>query len=360
MQPAFKSSELIKNIRLDQLDIKKGELSGDLISGGSISLFTSTGIKDDASKQTLVVKDGIIIVDKIQTKEITGDLLVSGNLNVHGTLVVDKLHTTEIISERTFDKMYLEFQAVDTAVNPNGSGMIWKGRDYTKLLVLKNNPDRFFSSESLEIAADKSFKIDGIDVLTKNSLGTSIRKSSLREVGTLHSLSVTGDTELSEFVTFSADQQRIGINVEQTVGTITIGDIMQDVVMNIDVDNGRAKIGTYNNRPFDLTAGDITLITLDPKGIVSVGSEYKADVVTRVWGKLSVNVKNPEADLDVRGGIKFGGKLFYVDNSPPEKGNYKRGDIVWNESPAVNSPLGWVCITSGTPGIWAQFGMIQG
>lgn len=357
--PAFNSTTLLKNIRLDQLDIKKGELSGDLISGGLITNFKSTGIDDQSSVQTLTIKDNLIVVDTLVARMIAGNLSITGNVDITGTLNVGTLHAKEILSERNFDKMYLEFRPVDTATNPNGSGLIWKGKDYTKMLVLKNTPDRFFSTESIDLLSDKSYKIDNVEVLTKNTLGTTIRKSSLREVGTLHNLTVSGDTSLADFVTFSADQQRVSINVEQPVGVLTIGDIMGDVVLNLDAENGRGKIGTFNNRPFDLTAGDMTLITLEPKGIVSLGHEYKTDTVIRTWGKLGVNVKHPEVDLEVRGGIKFGDKLFIVDNSPPKTGNYKRGDIVWNASPSAGSFVGWVCVVAGAPGIWLSFGAIN-
>lgn len=357
--PAFHSTELLKNIRLDQLSIEKGEISGDLISGGCISAFSSTGISDQSTKETLVIKDQKIIVDIIETKRIDGDVQVLGNLHVTGELNIEKLKVKELISDRTYDKMYLEFQPVDVATNPNGSGLIWKGKDYTKLFVFKNNSDRYYSTENIDLHVDKAYQIDGIDVLNKNTLGSTIRKSSLRQVGTLHSLNVTGDVDLSEFVKFDSNQQRISINIDKPVGTITISDIEQDVIMNIDVDDGRAKIGTYNSRPFDLTVGDLSVITLDPKGLVSIGNEYKENITTRMWGKLGINVKNPEADLEVKGSIRLSGKLFIVDNSPPENGNYKRGDIVWNETPQPNSPIGWVCVISGSPGKWLQFGIIQ-
>lgn len=357
--PAFHSSELIKNIKLDQLSIKKGEISGDLISGGTIQSFSSQGIKDTATDQSLIVENGCISVDKVKTKEIPNDLIIRGNLHVLEHLTVKKMHVEEFVSERTFDKMYLEFQPVDTGKNPNGSGLIWKGADYTKLFVLKNNKDRFFSSENIDLQNNKSYQIDGIDVLNKNSLGSTIRKSNLRELGILHSLTVSGDVNLSEFISIDSTSQRIAINIEKAVGTLTIGDLMNDVIFNIDLDNGRARLGTYNNRPLDLTCGDMSLMTLDPKGIINIGNEYKSNVDCKVWGRIGVNLKNPEADIDVKSSIKFGGKLFTVDNSPPKVGNYKRGDIVWNESPATNSPIGWVCIISGSPGIWAQFGLIQ-
>jgi hypothetical protein len=357
--PAFHSNELIKNIKLDQLSIKKGEISGDLISGGTVQNFSSTGIKDSSTELSLIVENGSISVDKIKTKEISNDLIIKGNLHVLEHLTVKKMHVEEFVSERTFDKMYLEFQPVDTGKNPNGSGLIWKGADYTKLFVLKNNKDRFFSSENIDLQNDKSYQIDGVDVLSKNSLGSGIRKSNLREVGSLHSLTVTGDVDLAEFVSIDSNSQRIAINIDKAVGTLTIGDLMNDVIFNIDLDNGRAKIGTYNNRPLDLTCGDMSLITLDPKGAIHFGNEYKSDVSCKVWGKLGVNIKNPEADIDVKNSIKFGGKLFTVDNSPPKVGNYKRGDIVWNEAPTTNSPIGWVCIVTGSPGVWAQFGLVQ-
>jgi hypothetical protein len=358
VSPAYNSTQLLKNIRLDQLDIKNGEISGDLISGGTITNFASTGIDDKSTVKTLTILDNRIVVDTITVRELNGNFHVAGNMGVGGTLTVGTLKAIEILSDRTFDKMYLEFQAVDEAVNPNGSGLIWKGRDYTKQFTLKANPDRFLSSESIDIFPDKSYKIDNVEVLSKDRLGTGVSKSSLREVGVLKRLQVTGDVDLAEFIKISSDQQRIGINTEQLIGTITISDIFQDVILNLDIENGRGKFGTFNNRPIDFVAGDSVLLTLDPKGSVTLGHEYKTDNEIRVYGKLGINVKHPEAELDIRGGIRFGGKLFIADNSPPEKGNYKRGDIVWNTVPTEGSPIGWVCTVSGNPGIWHQFGLL--
>ncbi len=357
--PAFNSTDLLKNIRFDQLKIEKGEISGDLISGGIISNFSSTGIRDRSTTTTLKISDGTITVDNIKTKNIQGDIQLNGSLTVTGDLTADKLYVTEVISNSTYDKTFLEFHPTKDTNSTNGSGLLWKGDDHTKLFVLRSNPNRFFSSESFDLAKDRAYHIDGLEVLTKNSLGTGIRKSSLREVGTLNSLDVVGDVNLSEFISISSDQQRISINSEQKVGILTISDTFRDVVIKIDTEDGRGKIGTYNNRILDLISGDIAMVSIDPKGIFSVGSEYKSDLTSRVWGKLGVNVKNPDADLEVRGSIRFSGKLFMVYNSPPEKGNYKRGDIVWNETPSQNSPIGWVCTVGGSPGVWAQFGIIS-
>lgn len=46
-------------------------------------------------------------------------------------------------------------------------------------------------------------------------------------------------------------------------------------------------------------------------------------------------------------------------SSVPTKGNYKRGDIVWNSAPTPGGFLGWICVATGTPGTWKGFGTIE-
>lgn len=47
------------------------------------------------------------------------------------------------------------------------------------------------------------------------------------------------------------------------------------------------------------------------------------------------------------------------DDSAPQYGTWKVGDIVHNTNPTAGSYIGWVCITAGSPGIWKGFGLIQ-
>ena len=42
----------------------------------------------------------------------------------------------------------------------------------------------------------------------------------------------------------------------------------------------------------------------------------------------------------------------------PTSGAFRQGDIVWNDSPAPTSYVGWVCVKTGTPGDWRPFGQI--
>lgn len=42
----------------------------------------------------------------------------------------------------------------------------------------------------------------------------------------------------------------------------------------------------------------------------------------------------------------------------PTVGDWLRGDIVYNSTPSAGGTVGWVCVTSGTPGTWKAFGTI--
>lgn len=50
---------------------------------------------------------------------------------------------------------------------------------------------------------------------------------------------------------------------------------------------------------------------------------------------------------------------FESGNAAPTEGNHTSSEVVYNSSPASGSPIGWVCIASGNPGTWKEFGTIS-
>lgn len=46
----------------------------------------------------------------------------------------------------------------------------------------------------------------------------------------------------------------------------------------------------------------------------------------------------------------------YYGTAEPVVGFFKKGDVVKNSAPATGSPRGWVCTTSGIPGVWVSEG----
>jgi hypothetical protein len=112
-----------KSIELDQINLNTNSLSGDLIDGGTITNFSSTGIKDTANTTQITVQDGLVEIAK--------------DFRIKGKIVADKLE-------------YVEAQVpklnVVTAVMINHNEVLWKDRlgasvqhsNLTTLGTLKN------------------------------------------------------------------------------------------------------------------------------------------------------------------------------------------------------------------------------
>lgn len=45
--------------------------------------------------------------------------------------------------------------------------------------------------------------------------------------------------------------------------------------------------------------------------------------------------------------------------TPPTSGLWTRGDTIWNTEPWSGAPIGWVCTSGGTPGVWNVIGRIE-
>jgi hypothetical protein len=106
--------------------IQKNALSGDVIDGGTITNFNSTGIKDEANKSQITIKDSEVVVEN--------------DLHIKGTVKVENL-------------------------------------EYVQAQVPKLN-------------VQKAMMIDHNEVIWKDRLGKSVTKSSLTAVGILKDLQV--------------------------------------------------------------------------------------------------------------------------------------------------------------------------
>jgi hypothetical protein len=261
----------------------------------------------------------------------SGDINVVGNLHIAGKLTVTTIETDNRI-DRSHPLQF--FAGRDTDVY--GLGLLWAREDRTRQFILLENPERIYSSESIEVGANQCYYIDGKPVVTSNGLGSSILTSNLNKVGVLESLSVAGDADFSNIV----------------VDNITLNDSVQSLTINTTQINSSKQIKLTVNEK-EIVYGD--------DAQVSIGDKSAQSKPVKIFGKLSVNINNPDADLNfaVNGDVHIGEKRFTNDMTIPTSGTYNKGDICWNQNPQVDSYLGWVCITSGTPGEWAGFGRID-
>ena len=63
-----------------------------------------------------------------------------------------------------------------------GKGLQWSGFGNTKMLNFQSNPDRLWSSNTLDLHRDAHYSIDNTLVLSAEELGPTVRKSNLRSV----------------------------------------------------------------------------------------------------------------------------------------------------------------------------------
>ena len=159
--PINKSEKVSKSrIAVQQIDLHKNSLSGDLIDGGTITNFNSSGIKDTSDSINLVVKNDSIDIET--------------DLNVKGTVRVENLE-------------YVQAQVpklnVVEAVMVNHNEVLWKDRlgksvtksNLTELGILKNLQVRntFYVADgrvgvnTTAPSADFSVNTGGYEVITK-------------------------------------------------------------------------------------------------------------------------------------------------------------------------------------------------
>ena len=271
-----------KRVDVHQIDVYENSISGDAIHGGLITDFNSTGIKDQSDSLKITVDN-----DKVEVKN---------DLVVHGTVTVENLK-------------YVEAQVPKLNV--------------TEAVMIDHN-----------------------EVIWKDTLGKSVKTSSLTQLGILKNLQVDK--------TFFASQNRVGINTEAPSAEFSVNVDGYEVITTMHEKN--AYVGTHMPVAFSIGTDNTPRITCKSNGDIVLGDKENN---ISVMGKLGVGANNPQESLHVVGNIKFADRTFSSGDCAPTVGRWDTGSIVWNTKPEINQPVGWVCIKGGTPGSWRSFGQIN-
>ena len=271
-------------VRVDQVNFKKNSLSGDIIDGGKITNFKSTGIKDEANDTRIVIKDDCV--------EVASDLYIKGTVKVENL-------------------------------------------QYVQAQVPKLN-------------VTKAVMVDDNEVIWKDTLGKSVKSSSLEQLGVLKNLQVRN--------TFAVSDGRVGINTTAPSADFSVNASGYEIITTMHESN--AYVGTHTHVPFAIGTDNTARLTCKANGDVIVGSENGKSVKLNVFGQVGIGVKHPAEALEVDGNIKFAERTFASGMQEPRDGRWDTGSIIWNEKPELNRPIGWVCIKGGKPGSWRAFGLI--
>jgi len=289
------------------------------------------GIITDNISRILVKNSGEVIIGDPVGK--------NGIVRINGSLYVDNL-----VSDTRLDRSSpLQFQATKDR-STYGLGISWIGTGDPKHLMLMSGPDRILSSESIDIAEEKMYYINGRPVITSNGLGSGIHQSNLTSLGSLQSLTVIGDTRLHGNVDAT--------NSVISAGTLAFTNGDQSVTISKD---GIATSGTIT------ISSQESLILNGDKDSIEIGSKTNNRKPVKIFGPLSVGINNPDPSLSfsVAGDVSIGNKRFTNGTNAPATGSYEIGDICWNSNPTVANYIGWVCVIAGNPGQWLPFGEIK-
>ena len=157
-----------------------------------------TGAEGSAIRVTSNTISGpaTITLDPAGVGDNSGKVVIAGDFQVDGTT------TTVNSTTMTVDDKNLELgtgAANDAAAN--GGGITIVSGEGNKTFQFEATGDNLGSSENLNIASGKAYKINNTSVLNATTLGSAVVNSSLTNVGTLTGLSVNGTASVTGQIT---------------------------------------------------------------------------------------------------------------------------------------------------------------
>jgi hypothetical protein len=262
----------------------------ELFTDSILKNFTSTGIVDQAVKcELIVLEDGVVIENCLTAKNIEAvDSISVNNLVVTGSINTDNLSWTALansISQKTLEQLTESWN--QSLVEQVVTQIQEHGIDFDQVLI-KGQP-----------------------IINGNQLTRAVTESSLQSVGTLKSLSVSGEAKFNNN-TLNVLNKRLGVNTDAPEKALGVWDEEVSIVIGKHKLN-QAYIGT--NREQSLTIG----VNREPQ------IEINTDGLTTVK-KLQVGLH----------------KISHATQVPGWSGN--KGDIVFNANLSDDRVFAWVCL----------------
>jgi hypothetical protein len=154
-----------------------------------VNLLSGSGLTTAFFINATTQRMGVYTELPTATLDVNGDARIRGSLTVEGN--VTAVNTTNVeIADKLLELAKVASPSNSTA---NGGGIsVEGGTDGDKTLTWASTGATWTSSENLNLATNKVYRIAGFDVLSQTSLGTTVASApGLTSVGTLSSLQVS-------------------------------------------------------------------------------------------------------------------------------------------------------------------------
>jgi len=210
------------------------ELDSVNVSGVVTATEFHTGAEASAIRidSSTISGPSVINIDPAGIGTNTGKVVIKGDFQVTGTETI--VNSTTITIN---DKNILVAQGSADDSQADGGGITIESGDGNKTFQFEATGDNLASSEHLNLAAGKRYKINNIGVLSANGLGSGVVNSSLTSVGTLVQLNVGGGTTTASLKVQDLTNNRIvlaGVDGElEDDGNLTFDGSQLNVGSNI-------------------------------------------------------------------------------------------------------------------------------
>ena len=229
---------------------------------------------DAALKITQLGTGNVLVVEDQSTDSTPFIIDGSGNVTIAGDLTVNGTTTTVNSTTLQVDDINIELGTVATPtdVTAEGGGITLKGTT-NKTLNWTSASGSWTSSENINVATGKTYKIAGTDVLSATTLGSGVTSSSLTSLGTLSALNVTGTATVNGTGVITANSASDALRITQ-VGAgnaLVVEDSGNPDSTPFVIDtNGNVGIGVASSGfPLEIYRTSTAAIRLDGDGVGS-------------------------------------------------------------------------------------------
>jgi len=327
----FETTLAVTNPTADRT-ITLPDRSGTVITSGDTGTVTSTMLVDGTIVNADISATAEIAVSKLANGTANQVLVTDGtdvswsdNLTLAGNLTVNG--TTTTIDSQTLlveDKnIEMGVVATPTDVTADGGGITLRGTT-NKTINWIDSTDSWTSSEHVDLASGKSYRINNTEVLSSTTLGSGVTGSSLTSVGTI-------GTGVWQGTAINATYLDATLVKTSDTGTVTSTMIADGTIVNADVNASAAIAGTKISPDFGsqnvTTTGTSTAASFIPtsstaptNGLylsaansVALSTNGTGRLFISSAGLVGVGASSPGDVLHVKGGSTYAGVI--ADNS---------------------------------------------
>lgn len=317
------------------------QILNDLKSALKTAPASGNGIADSASRQQIIVNDNGVSVTKLRVDRIQGDLTVENRITAADVRAADahftniyatnEIHAAVVRAQRIItDKDLDSYSKAITFTSEgltglDGKGMLFSQPDFTHQFIFKTTPQKFFSTEHIDLYGGKTYQIDGVPVIEAGKLGDTVVNSRLTRVGQLENLRTVGDSRFGDSLFVNDGFGRVSINTDITHGALTVYDNNVDFFVGADDAGQTARIGTHSVARLALVTDNTDRIVLSGNTI-TIGNVKSRNSEVTLYGNMSVEGTLRVSKLITD--IKYEQTANIEFNTTPDDSAYGKG-LMW-------------------------------